>query len=157
MGPFGSQEEAEEAARLSVAAVHEARQRIFRFMEELTPGDLGTFIEILMSITNEGASALHTLIGSATTIQKLKHNRCACGEDHDGEVIAKETAKLEAEKKVDVENDEPAMKEYGLERTPDGMLRCKNCKMGYVSLDDRMLRRPGIDGCSGCQIKSAHG
>ncbi len=36
------------------------------------------------------------------------------------------------------------------------VLKCK-CGMDYVSLADRMLRPKGIDGCGGCQIRSAHG
>lgn len=31
------------------------------------------------------------------------------------------------------------------------------CGMQYFSIEDRMLRPPGLDGCSGCQVKSAHG
>lgn len=34
---------------------------------------------------------------------------------------------------------------------------CINCSMLYQSLEDRMLRPPLIDGCTGCQHKSAHG
>lgn len=34
---------------------------------------------------------------------------------------------------------------------------CELCGMLYQSLEDRMLRRPGMDGCQGCQHKSAHG
>lgn len=57
-----------------------------------------------------------------------------------------------------------AMREYGLEQVnpadqpdhPTG-LRCINCHQVYVSLEDRMLREPGMDGCGGCQTKSAHG
>lgn len=63
------------------------------------------------------------------------------------------------------------MKKYGIEPHPDfGMeeweekyevrpapFRCSNCGQNYQSLEDRMLRPPGIDGCSGCKIKSAHG
>ena len=66
---------------------------------------------------------------------------------------------------------EELMKLYTLESNPDyGMkdweqryetvpqpFRCSNCGMGYVSLEDRMLRPPGIDGCGGCRLKSAHG
>lgn len=34
---------------------------------------------------------------------------------------------------------------------------CEGCGMLFQSLEDRMLRRPGMDGCQGCQHKSAHG
>lgn len=34
---------------------------------------------------------------------------------------------------------------------------CLGCGMRYISIADRMLRPPGIAGCSGCQLKSGHG
>lgn len=63
------------------------------------------------------------------------------------------------------ENWDELANRYGIERVstyadgevhPTG-LRCKNCLQAYVSLTDRMLREPGMDGCSGCKIKSAQG
>lgn len=35
--------------------------------------------------------------------------------------------------------------------------RCSNCGIGIASLEDRMRRPKGIEGCSGCQQKSAWG
>jgi hypothetical protein len=68
-------------------------------------------------------------------------------------------------------NDEAAlMAEYRIEKNPDfgknpmehgpaaaSPFRCIDCKIGVASLEDRMLRKPGIEGCSGCQQKSAWG
>lgn len=34
---------------------------------------------------------------------------------------------------------------------------CKGCGMEYVSLEDRMLKAPGIEGCTGCSHKGAWG
>lgn len=34
---------------------------------------------------------------------------------------------------------------------------CELCGALYQSLEDRMLRPPGVDGCFGCQNKAAHG
>lgn len=48
------------------------------------------------------------------------------------------------------------MKKYGLEEW-DGKYRCTNCHLSYESVEDRMLRSPGIDGCHGCQHKAATG
>ena len=39
----------------------------------------------------------------------------------------------------------------------DKCVKCLGCSTLYSSLDDRMLRSPGIDGCSGCQRRSGHG
>lgn len=38
-----------------------------------------------------------------------------------------------------------------------GGFNCTGCGMYYLSLEDRMLKPPGIEGCSGCQWKSGHG
>jgi len=38
-----------------------------------------------------------------------------------------------------------------------GGFKCASCGMPYPSLEDRMLKPPGIDGCHGCQQKSATG
>lgn len=40
---------------------------------------------------------------------------------------------------------------------PPSKFRCTVCGMGYSSLEDRMRRPAGIDGCTGCQRKSAQG
>lgn len=34
---------------------------------------------------------------------------------------------------------------------------CDNCGVIYPSLKDRMLSKPGVEGCSGCQQKVKHG
>ena len=34
---------------------------------------------------------------------------------------------------------------------------CKGCGLRYISIEDRMLRPPGVEGCGGCQQKSAWG
>lgn len=50
------------------------------------------------------------------------------------------------------------MSDYNLEPHPDNeYFRCTNCLLQYISLEDRMLRPPGIEGCPGCLEKSAWG
>lgn len=39
----------------------------------------------------------------------------------------------------------------------NGRVTCKGCGLEYIHLEDRVLKPPGIDGCHGCQEKSAHG
>lgn len=64
------------------------------------------------------------------------------------------------------QSDEELMVKYGIEENPlydphafmgASPFRCINCHVGVASLKDRMLRKPGIEGCSGCQQKSAWG
>lgn len=51
---------------------------------------------------------------------------------------------------------EAELAEWGLSR--EGLsLYCAACGKEYPSLEDRKLRPKGIDGCFGCQEKSAHG
>lgn len=58
------------------------------------------------------------------------------------------------------------MLEYDLRLPNDGEVEslpserpviCNGCGALYQSLEDRMLRAPGVDGCYGCQHKAAHG
>lgn len=36
-------------------------------------------------------------------------------------------------------------------------VQCNECGLEYKSLSDRMLKKPMLDGCHGCQMKSARG
>lgn len=47
-------------------------------------------------------------------------------------------------------------REYGL-TVRDNQLVCAGCGMRYVTLTDRMLKAPGIDGCHGCQARAGQG
>ena len=86
-------------------------------------------------------------------------------DEHQGRQV--EDVKLPGET-VDFQEDRQAfMEEYGIEPNPDhgkasgpiapSPFRCKGCNIGVASLADRMLRPPGIGGCTGCQQKSAWG
>lgn len=78
-----------------------------------------------------------------------------------------EDALLDAEGKVNedmlpepIQNLNEQMDLFGVEPITDnplGEVRCKNCGMHYVSLADRMLREPGIEGCGGCIQKEKWG
>jgi len=109
---------------------------------------------------------------------------CSCGVNHEEEAEAALTPTKSAmvERQFDfdpnyiegVDTEYPAMVEldseanlekYSLETVsayqdgdphPTG-LRCKECNQMYPSVEDRMMRPPGVEGCGGCQIKSAHG
>lgn len=139
------------------AISHERRMRVHRFIEELSSDDLGTFNEILLTMLHmqDPTSYINFLHGNCNAILRLKHNACACGIDHGRDQLEAEKAKLDAEREA--ENDLPAMKEYGLVRKSDGKLYCTGCGIEYQSLDDRMLRPPGVNGCGSCQQKAAWG
>lgn len=140
-------------------AVMETRMRTQRFVDDMPKDDMKTFIEMLQTMADphNGAAYAQFLLGTCTAIMRIKYKVCMCGEDHLstehlGKVEAKEEFKLGATSA----GEEAAFTEYGMERV-NGSLQCSNCKLPYVSMDDRMLRRPGMDGCHGCQEKSRHG
>ncbi len=51
------------------------------------------------------------------------------------------------------------MDNYGVQLIPQSFpkVACGRCGKEYVTLQDRILRKPGIDGCDGCQQKEAWG
>jgi hypothetical protein len=55
------------------------------------------------------------------------------------------------------------MEEYNLEDVRDEdtlkllYFRCKGCGLNYQSIEDRMLKEPGVKGCDGCQQKAKWG
>lgn len=66
----------------------------------------------------------------------------------------------------EVDTHEPSSLDFDMEKwnvrpiypgSPFGEVECRDCGWASVNLKDRMLRPPGIDGCPGCQDRSAHG
>lgn len=110
----------------------------------------------------------------------FKHEVCvSCGENHEQKMLADAVKEGEVgpegmivepdleEHMLKERNLDLKMKEYGLEwhkepedaegKSPGIILRCANCKTHYVSLDDRMVKQPGVEGCDGCIQKSKWG
>jgi hypothetical protein len=97
-------------------------------------------------------------------------DRCFCSEalgmhspkDHDNPSFVASGGATRAEGvkvKTNAEADN-AMQEYRLIwrfGSEGKTLHCQDCGMEYQSLDDRMLRRPGVEGCMGCQDVAKHG
>lgn len=141
------------------------------FLESLTEEQLRGFRGILAAIRVGGEDASTYFIGLAGGIMSVKFGVClACSKKHDEELahmagpVAEPPVAPPAEAPPeplmpDMTEDERAilMEEYGIEEGEDGKLHCKNCMIHVASLQDRMLRKPGVDGCSGCQQKSAWG
>lgn len=86
-----------------------------------------------------------------------KYGVCiACGKKHDEE-LAKMTGPGPApDAEISDEYRTSLMAVYNVETFEEGV-RCTNCQFQYVSLDDRMLRNPGPEGCHGCIHKSKFG
>lgn len=167
----------EEQRRAMAATAHEQRLRHDRYVDELTKEQLATFIELLQCFDGEsGSGYINFMMGRAATVMQYKHSACpGCGEDHmsiaalddtraemglaplnDGITKVDGTASFDLPEHTLSAEMEASMREYGMV-IKDGQLQCANCGLHSVSMDDRMLRSPKEDGCSGCQTKSAFG
>lgn len=152
--PFIDPDEMQRQHDAAIMHAAEQRHRWLRLLTEMSPEDLATLMEMLR-FCNDNKKGIPYFIGMSSAIQQLQNNRCVCGNDHDADMLTDAAQKLQTER--DEENAKATMIEYGLQRAEDGKLYCTGCGMEYQSLDDRMLKPPGVSGCSGCQQKSAWG
>ena len=152
---------------------------VSRFFRELSVDHLKT-LRFLMHACSCSAQAAAFYEGVAATHLTLIHNVCACGEDHDADAHAllepSEDTKLVAliehpDLADDVKEVAGQMREqvnaalasdpntgpYNLKLDENDNYVCANCGKPYPSLDDRMLRPPGPDGCPGCVDKAKWG
>lgn len=112
--------------------------------------------------------------GRIEAVLEVKHDVCPCGESHNPDDLLERkvedhnlpedpisgAAERAANDMVEAIDYDKLMDEYNVTPVQDeleGRVYCKGCGQHYISLEDRMLRKPGIDGCSGCQQKSAWG
>jgi len=139
-----------------------------------------------MALTADSGNASRNLAYHAGSLFRLaadKSNKCmVCDKDHDKEVESLlntqgDGATSEVDSEPQPPTDEPAEPNLSYEETQrmiaeheanvtlyrltqnfdKGGFNCTGCNMHYASLEDRMLKAPGIEGCSGCQWKSGHG
>lgn len=170
-GVFGSPEEAMSAMR----AMHdrgemeasEYRHSVLRLFRDLSEDQLRT-LSILIGLVGSGsnpAAAAGYYEGIINMVMESKFKICpACGEDHSivpasmsegvNDRTTPEVSKMENAAATEYAND---LKEWGLEVLDNGALVCSNCKMNYVSLNDRQLKEKGIAGCPGCIHKEKFG
>lgn len=172
-GPSREQlEQLQERAKMEqLAASHETRQ----FLDGLTLEQLKKLSALFnLAHTTEGESALY-FMGLITGFIDLKFKVClACGVDHDKElgdmIVPTESTKssspvtqyrtcciTDTEKPHTYEC--PNMVKFRVEPDDGGSLnvQCKNCKLWYSSLEDRMMRSPDKSGCHGCVDKEKWG
>jgi len=131
----------------------ELKTRITNFIDSLDADDLLTLRDIVTNSTNECVG--HEIEGIITGCLVYKHRRSWSGETSPLEGM---TASASIEKQVASQEEERAanMVRYGL--IPEGdYFACANCGQFYISLEDRMLREPGVKGCKGCQEKAKFG
>jgi hypothetical protein len=86
-------------------------------------------------------------------VAEMNEETAASGMTDDEEILLMEQYTLEPDPMFGAPWDELKMDRS----IPPSKFRCTVCGMGYSSLEDRMRRPAGIDGCTGCQRKSAQG
>lgn len=138
--------------------------QIAALVRELDADQLIT-LRMLLALTGgrEGLSGYFQ--GMITQRLQEAHGVCLCGERHDPsellneeQPVEKSNSKIEPgsaqEQDVTGNWDPELLERYNLEVVDDDTkheLRCKGCKTYVFSLEDRMLRPPGVKGCENCQ------
>lgn len=141
--------------------------RVSDLIDSLNDEQLGTLEYLTMALCNDPSYAGY-VHGQVDTVRELKFGTCRCGTDHDEELAQEFSTPPENQPDIETTHkdylDAGAMKKYHIEFVPDDLndvyptkYRCANCFTPIVSIEDRMLRAPGIDGCSGCQQMSKNG
>lgn len=105
--------------------------------------------------------------GQIDLIREQKFNICRCGTNHDEEIAQEFTSlvpEVGPDPQMSPEEEQDLMGKYRVMPVPADLrevypteYRCADCFTPIVSLQDRMLRNPGIEGCSGCQQASGTG
>lgn len=142
---------------------------VYNFIDNLPREDFAIFQLIIHTLADEEEDGSYAkfLSGYLLATRKARFGICpGCGQDHDKqveEVLGNHDSTVPTEPYILSEEDFADMEKYNLDDLRDedthdllGFI-CKNCGMRYVSIADRKLRPPGVDGCNGCQLRSAHG
>lgn len=142
-----------------------SHHEVMRLFEELSRDNLRTLTGIFGLLAHQPSLANY-FEGIGVAHLHLKHDLCAsCGESHgqpeflsDSKEAAGHTHEPVVPSSRTIEEHAKLLNEYRMVETVVGDMRkftCRDCGMEYVSLEDRMLRKP--DECKGCQHKSAWG
>lgn len=160
------------------ANIHDIKQ----LLDSLDKDQLST-LEMIVHSAMHSPETGAIMLGRIEMVQQMKFDKCPCGEEHDAsadllggaapaeshapEPLSDTVTEIEPTQVIDdvkaLRPNTPefnkACEDYGVEPILGtlGKVKCKGCGYESVSLDDRMRRRPGIDGCQGCQQKAAWG
>ena len=147
------------------------RHEVASYIDDLSMEQLKIFRAIISAVSGDEGYGQY-MMGQLTAMLHVKYGLCvACGLNHDEELQRTLDAPVplpvvEADEPMSDEERAINMHDYNLRapnpgevdaRSDERPVICRGCGMLYQSLEDRMLRPTGIDGCHGCQLKSAHG
>jgi DNA-directed RNA polymerase subunit RPC12/RpoP len=134
-----------------------------KFLTDMDKEKSESMLNFLQLLAADPAEYIAFYAGFMASQRHHRDNICAaCHKDHDKSLEEMAHEGHPHESPLDVDALKAKIKaneeEYGVEPIPNtGLYRCINCGIQYPSLEDRMLKKPGIDGCHGCQHKQAHG
>lgn len=134
----------------------DAEHSIKQFLGELNEDQL-VVLDKMLGVASKSEVAGAFFQGRIESILELKFGVCPCGGDHDPDKeFATSVDGDKTVKEIISEFDVEKMAKYNLV-DDHGQIVCLNCGMEYASLEDRMRRAPGIEGCSGCLEKEKWG
>jgi hypothetical protein len=167
---YGSMEELQAARQREQMESSAYAHDLAGFFRGLSREDM-EHIKVIIYMAAESKSYANQTIGMLSAFAEQKFGICiACNKNHEEQLLP-ETSKIPGEtvkfsKSMTEAEIRSVMKVFDLRFPNEGEVStiegevpviCRNCNTLYQSLEDRMRRVPGIDGCQGCQIKSAHG
>lgn len=142
---------------------------------EDTVHELDSFVESLDATQLEQFDAFLKLVAPSATktafwrgriagLRKSRDDVCLCGGKHSLNDLLEAPAPPEEKPELVVQTEfatdsatmVSAMLDYNL-TVEDDKIVCKGCGKSYVSVEDRMLRRKGVEGCEGCIHKNKWG
>lgn len=151
---------------------HESDARIDAFLDSLNADQAVTFRDLMSTVAHVHANSYADyLCGRATSIMVYKHGRCGtCGQKHDVMVPGLAAEEVPVGAPVDAQSVFAAagevasvtelMERFEVTTNIGRKVKCvatAGCNKIWESLDDRMLRPPGVAGCDYCQHTAAHG
>lgn len=139
------------------AFAHEVKQ----FLDSLDMDQLDTLDSMLLASSASDKNAYHWR-GQITMLRQEKFDICPCGESHEIPDSLQMSDGFEGrENSREVDKCQLDLVEYGCDINPEDQdgrsIVCLGCGTVYQSLEDRMLRPPGVKGCSPCQQKAKFG
>ena len=168
---FGNPKAFEEAVDKQIMAQDEFTHAYFRRLSELDEEYL-LLVRNTIAIALNDKNTIRVVLGHVSTLLDIKYGYCvACGSNHDreAEVLTKQYPQDPAADPPGRSpfhiGDAEAMRDmllekYGLYEDPEdksGAVYCKKCGTRSISLEDRMMKSPGVDGCDTCQQQAKWG
>jgi predicted esterase YcpF (UPF0227 family) len=151
----------EEAHARHEMMAEEYRHSTQRLWDELNEEQLVTMRNLMHNLAMGGSPLGFYYEGQIAQAAYLRFNICpGCAVDHNKD-LPQETVQQKPREWSEEELDQ--MELYNLDDAYDEETRefvgfvCKGCGLRYPSIEDRMRKPPGVEGCGGCIHKAKFG